>query len=75
MLENYRRSRATTAKSMHRWLDALIADAEERLLALEAGSEMSAAPPPPAAPPTPASPNPLRSTYPFDENAPRQRPN
>jgi len=68
-LANYKRTRCAAAKSMHRWLDALIADAEEQLrqfAPLDLGEAATAAPAPPR--------RGVRSTYPFDEHAPPQRP-
>ena len=74
-LEHYRRTRSTTAESMHRWLDALIADAEEKLrqLAPTRGAGVGN----PATTTLRSAPAPhlvkMRSTYPFAEDAPRQR--
>jgi hypothetical protein len=69
-IANYQQSRRTAAPSMHRWLDALIAESEDKLRQLlppgEAGSASAA-----ADLDKPASE--FRSTYPLDERAPRQR--
>ena len=65
-ITNYRRTRLTSAKSMHHWLDALIADAEQELHRRTHRD--------PESPPAPTfRPPDVRNTYPFDENAPRQR--
>jgi hypothetical protein len=78
-LANYKRSREGAARSMHRWLDALIADAEEKMRSLgapvpvadDAGTDGDG--PAPTATSGVTSVDAFRSTYPFDENAPRQR--
>jgi hypothetical protein len=75
-IEQYKRTRRTSAKSLQRWLDALIEDAERRLHELAqlpaeaaiAGSKTV------TTTPTPPASHPARRTYPFDERAPRQRP-
>ena len=90
MIANYERTRRQAAPSMHRWLDALIEDAGQRLAKLTHGAGVTAA----AdgldgdvddtrravadsggsdALPTEARER-ARRTYPFDERAPRQRP-
>ena len=80
---NLKHTRHSASRSMHRWLDNLIADAEADLRRLSSPDADAAAPTPGHAAPTPAprtarsapsaaTPNP-RSTYPFDEHAPWQR--
>jgi hypothetical protein len=68
-IAHYQQTRRTAARSMHRWLDALIADAQEtlRLLAGPDEDDDEIPPAPPGRRPD------VRSTYPFDEHAPRQR--
>ena len=74
-IANYNRTRLTTAKSMHRWLDALVADAEEKLRGLTPTRGAGAGNPRTAALQSAPAPHlaEIRSTYPFAEDAPRQR--
>jgi hypothetical protein len=78
-LANYRRTRHTSAKSMHRWLDALIADTEEKLrdVSRAIGTPLAGAGAATTSAPESASANPthlatIRSPYPYDEHASRQ---
>ena len=74
-IANYKATLRTAAPSMHRWLEALIADAEGKLRQL---GDVA-----PAADATPGETSrsalsahrlgKLRSTYPLDANAPHQR--
>jgi hypothetical protein len=64
-IANYRQSRRAAARSLHRWLDALIADAEAQLHSLLAGDSRTTAPPRPASKLRPAAadhPHDFRST-------------
>ena len=74
-IDNYKQTRRTAAPSMHRWLDALIADTAARLhlMAYPDGGVPPAAPASRAPSASSALTVEARSTYPFDERAPRQR--
>ena len=64
-IARYKLTRHTSARSMHRWLDGLIADAEKELHRL-AHTKAERPPTPPAGHPL------VGHIVPFDEHMPRQ---